>query len=103
MIPQEYYISAAYPNPTNGVTTISYGLPQESYVTVKIFKSNMGSISLVRTLVNSTQDSGYRSAQWDGQDDDGHKVMPGIYRCFITININEYTYFECHGDIQIID
>ena len=73
-----------------------------NYFFIKIFKSNMGSISLVRTLVNySTQSAGFRAIQWDGQNDNGHKVMPGIYRCVMTININEYTYFECYGDIQI--
>ena len=102
LLPEGFVIYAAYPNPTNGVTTIRYDLPEESHVTIKIYKSNMGSVSLVRTLANySTQSAGFRAIQWDGQNDNGHKVMPGIYRCVMTININEYTYFECYGDIQI--
>ena len=104
VVPAGFYISAAYPNPTNGVTNISYGLPQESYVTVKIYKSNMGSISSIRTLLtDGYSHAGYHSLSWDCRDDNGHKVMPGIYRCFITVSSNEYSYYDCHGDIQVID
>ena len=99
--PEFYTFSPAYPNPTPGGTSISYGLPEQSYLTIKIYKSNMGSISIVRTLVEGVHNIGQHSVYWDCRSDDGHKVTPGIYRCVITINVNEYTYFECYGDIQI--
>ncbi|MDI6804555.1 MAG: T9SS type A sorting domain-containing protein [Bacteroidota bacterium] len=36
-IPQSFYVEQNYPNPFNPLTTIKYGLPTESFVTVKVF------------------------------------------------------------------
>lgn len=36
-IPDEYYLSNNYPNPFNPSTTISFGLPEQSTVSLQIF------------------------------------------------------------------
>jgi hypothetical protein len=50
-----------YPNPVNAHTTISYGLPRSSYVTLKIYNI-LG--QEVATLVNEEKNSGYHRASW---------------------------------------
>lgn len=76
--PTEFRLFANYPNPFNPVTTISYALPKNSFVTVQIFDL---SGRLVRTLANSDQESGFHSLIWDSSDDDGNKVASGVYIC----------------------
>jgi len=38
-IPQEFYLSHSYPNPFNPQTTFNYGVPEPSYVTIRIYNS----------------------------------------------------------------
>jgi len=33
----------------------------------------------VRTLVNGRQRAGYKAIEWDGRDDAGRRVAPGVY------------------------
>ncbi|MBL7074258.1 T9SS type A sorting domain-containing protein [candidate division KSB1 bacterium] len=49
-------------NPFNPITTIKYGLPQESNVTLKVFNI-LG--REVATLVDEHQTAGYHQINWD--------------------------------------
>ena len=70
-LPDRYSLFQNYPNPFNPTTTISYSLPRESLVTLKIFDI-LG--REVATLVNRRQTAGEYSAEWDGRN------MPsGVY------------------------
>jgi flagellar hook assembly protein FlgD len=35
----------------------------------------------VRRLVEGTQPAGYRRASWNGRDESGRPVAPGVYYC----------------------
>ncbi|MCF8413492.1 MAG: T9SS type A sorting domain-containing protein [Melioribacteraceae bacterium] len=78
-IPSEFSLEQNYPNPFNPTTTISYQLPENSFVSVKIYDI-LG--NEIRTLVNSEQAPGLYSANWNGDDNFGNKVASGtfIYR-----------------------
>jgi len=76
--PKEYVLLPGYPNPFNPETTISYGLPERSEVSIRIYDS-LGRV--VRTLVNKTHDEGYFKAVWNGRDDSGNTVSAGLYLC----------------------
>jgi hypothetical protein len=65
-----------YPNPFNPETTISYSLPQDGPVCVKVFNSRG---QLVTTLVDGEQPSGVYTVTWKGTDAAGNHVSSGIY------------------------
>lgn len=65
-----------YPNPFAKSTAINYHLAEESYVTAKVFDvSGRG----VRTLIDANQAAGGKSVVWNGLNNSGGKLSPGIY------------------------
>ena len=72
-IPAEYTISQNYPNPFNPVTTMEYGIPQESHVLLVIY--DMLGREVTR-LVDETQTAGIHNVSWDSSDS---RVSSGIY------------------------
>jgi len=75
-IPTEYKLSQNYPNSFNPETTIKYTLPKPAFVKLKIYNM-LG--EEVRTLVNEFQQTGVKSVNWDGKNDEGLLVPSGIY------------------------
>ena len=61
-IPTRFVLEQNYPNPFNPSTVISYQLPVNSYVTLKIFDM-LG--CEVATLVNEEQSAGWKEVQWN--------------------------------------
>jgi beta-glucanase (GH16 family) len=74
--PIKYSLNNNYPNPFNPFTTIGYDLPKEGFVNVTIYNV-MG--KPVKYLVNSRQNSGFKSIQWDATNNSGQPVSAGIY------------------------
>ena len=74
--PEEFSLHQNYPNPFNPVTTLRYDLPENGHVNVIIYDM-LG--KQVKTLINQTQDAGYRSIIWDATNDYGKPVSAGIY------------------------
>jgi hypothetical protein len=75
-LPGSFELKQNYPNPFNPATTITFSLPQESNVSIKIYDV---SGTLVRTLVNDNRTAGEYSVAWDGQNDNGVRVSSGVY------------------------
>ena len=55
---------------------ISYDLPEDSFVSVSVYDMRG---TLIKTLVNDVQSSGYKTLQWNGTNDKGQKVSAGLY------------------------
>lgn len=70
-IPQSYSLAQNYPNPFNPKTTISYSIPSQLYVTLKIYDL-LG--NEVKTLVNEKRSSGKHIVEFDGTG-----LASGIY------------------------
>ena len=75
-IPAEFTLSQNYPNPFNPVTTFEYQLPENSYVSMKVY-TLLG--QKIRTLIEEYRPAGSWTVKWDGTNDFGNKVPSGIY------------------------
>ena len=75
-IPETFALHQNFPNPFNPITTLGYGLPKGSDVRLAIFDM-LG--NEVATLVNSHQQAGFKSVQWDGTGSMGRAVSAGVY------------------------
>ena len=76
VIPITFALHQNYPNPFNPVTSLKYDLPEEAQVALTIYDL-MG--REVTQLVNTTQEAGYRSVQWNATDMHGKPVSAGVY------------------------
>ncbi len=76
LLPIQYALHPAYPNPFNPITTLRYDLPEQAQVTLTIYDL-MG--RKVTHLVNTVQDAGFRSVQWNATDMHGKPVSAGVY------------------------
>ena len=76
VIPITFVLHQNFPNPFNPITTLRYDLPSNVLVTLSIYDM-LG--REVTQLVNTTQEAGYRSVQWDATDSFGKIVSAGFY------------------------
>jgi len=75
-----------YPNPFNPNTSIKYYLPNQDYVSLRIFNA---SGELVKILLSKDQLKGYHTIIWDGKDRHGNNVTSGVY--FYTLKAGKQT------------
>ena len=74
--PTRYALFQNYPNPFNTTTTLHYDVPEISHVQLTIYDI-LGREVIV--LVNEEQNYGYKKLAWNGKDQSGNLVAPGIY------------------------
>jgi chitodextrinase len=78
-VPEEYSFAQNYPNPFNPSTTIRFGLPERSRISVRVYNI-LG--QLVEELFAGEADAGYVTRQWDA------KVASGLYYCrFVAVSL----------------
>lgn len=85
-IPSAFTMNQNYPNPFNPTTTISYGLPESSKVTLAIYDVTGREIN---RLVHSKQNTGWYEVQWNGTTTDGTQVSTGLY--FARVEAGSFT------------
>jgi len=69
--PKQISLDSAYPNPFNPATTISFGLAEDTEVSIQVYNIQGG---VVETLANQYMEAGYHSVVWNA---DQHSS--GIY------------------------
>ncbi len=80
-VPAEFVLNQNYPNPFNPSTTISYFVPKESFVSIKVYDF-LG--REVTTLVSETKSTGSYELSFDGSG-----LPSGTY--FYTLIANNYS------------
>ena len=85
LIPKKFALHQNYPNPFNPITTLRYDLPEGALVNVTIYDM-MGRV--VKTMVNSQQNAGFKSVRWNATNDKGFQVSAGLY--LYTIQAGEF-------------
>ena len=76
LMPNQFRVYDAYPNPFNPVTTLRYQLPEANMVTVTIY--DMAGRE-VKNLIDQQQGQGLHNIQWNGTNNLGKAVSAGIY------------------------
>ncbi|MBT3231633.1 MAG: T9SS type A sorting domain-containing protein, partial [Calditrichaeota bacterium] len=71
LMPEEFYLSQAYPNPFNSTMRVNYGLPVSSDITLSVYDATG---RLVATLFNGNQSIGNHTVIWEASD-----IAAGIY------------------------
>ena len=85
ILPNKIYLHQNHPNPFNPVTTLRYDLPEDAIVNITIYDM-MGRV--VSNLVNSQQNAGYKSIQWNATNNAVQPVSVGLY--LYTIQAGEF-------------
>jgi hypothetical protein len=81
LIPLEYALHPAYPNPFNPVTNISYALPLESDITLNVYDVEGRKIT---TLTEGIRTAGAHSVEWNAEG-----FPSGVY--FVKLDAGEFT------------
>ena len=74
------------PNPARGQSRISYVLPSQTEVTLRVYDI-LG--RCVRTLIDGRPQGLEQVYDWDGTDDGGNRVGAGLY--FVELKTADYT------------
>jgi hypothetical protein len=77
-LPLAFALHRARPNPLVAGAQVRYDLPRPVRVELRVYDVTG---ALVRRLVEGTQTAGYRRAYWNGRDEQGRAVAPGVYYC----------------------
>jgi len=71
-------LAPAHPNPFNSTVSISYSVPSEGLVELRVY-SAVG--QPVAALVDQRQAAGTYEVSWDGRDDERRQLATGLYFC----------------------
>ncbi len=75
-IPTAVFLNRNYPNPFNPTTTIEFGVPKATKVSIRIYNIRG---QLVKELVNQKYEPGKFKVVWEGKNSFGKPVATGVY------------------------
>jgi hypothetical protein len=79
--PKEFQLNQNYPNPFNPTTMITFALPKNAFVSVKVYDM-LG--REVKTLLSDEMSAGIHAVEWRGDDNGGVRASSGTYLYRIT-------------------
>jgi flagellar hook assembly protein FlgD len=74
-------LEAPRPNPAGGTSRFDFSLSRAGFVKLELFGA---SGARVRTLLNAELGAGAHESNWDGRDDQGRRLAPGLYFARLT-------------------
>ena len=74
--PETFKVNQNYPNPFNPITSLTYELSEDAYVSITIYDL-LGNV--VKNLVDTSQPSGYKTVRWNATNNQGSPVSGGVY------------------------
>ena len=80
LLPGDFALSPAYPNPFNPTTTVSFALPVTSKVLLEVYDINGRNID---EIIKYNMDAGYHSVIWNADNN-----ASGVY--FVEMVASEY-------------
>ena len=80
LLPTEFTLSPAYPNPFNPTTTIKFALPLDHLVSIKVYDIQGREVT---TLIDGKMEAGYHSVTWQAIN-----ASSGVY--FIQMISSDY-------------
>jgi hypothetical protein len=75
-VPESFTLDQNFPNPFNPSTTIEFGIPEASYVSLIVYDLNG---LKVNELLKGEVLPGVHAVQWDGTNENGIKMSSGVY------------------------
>ena len=88
LVPVEIALNQNFPNPVTQQATISYVIPQQAKVKLKIYDITG---KVVKTLLNNIQSAGVNKVLWDRKNQNGRPVSSGLYFYTLTIGNRSLT------------
>ena len=82
--PVVFQVLQNYPNPCSPSTTITYEIPNEADVSVRIYNLHG---ALIKELLHETQPAGRHLVNWDGTDSKHTRVSSWVY--FYTVECGD--------------
>ncbi len=87
-LPESFALNQNFPNPFNPVTTLRFGVPEQSYVTLTVYDIQG---RFVRTLISGETAVGWHETVWNGLDERGLSVSTGMYLARIQSGVHSQT------------
>jgi hypothetical protein len=75
-MPPEIGFVTCQPNPFGNNTTFTYRINEKNNITIRIFDLQG---NIVKTLINGYYPEGYYNPTWNGDNESGNRIDPGIY------------------------
>ena len=85
-VPESYVLDQNYPNPFNPITRIGFGVPEDSFVSLKVY--NIRGNEVRSLLSNQFMNAGYQSIVWNAKGENGNRVSSGVY--FMVMNAGSF-------------
>ncbi len=76
VLPTEFVLDQNYPNPFNPSTTLSYGLPEATRVSLSIYDIRG---NIIRRIDVGIQTAGWHEQVWNGTNNSGETASAGLY------------------------
>ena len=80
---KEFKLYPNFPNPFNQSTLITYQISKNSFVNLTVYNISGQKVAI---LVNANNAAGKYSIRWNGEDEQGNILSPGVYLYVLKVN-----------------